>query len=312
MTADKARPPAIPFEVIDSHIHYFLTSALVNPDRWNGRYTPEQIERMKSRFEKNLRERAQPPMDYSPATAADYARRWREELDANGVSRAVFLTLDDDPGPLGEFVALAPGRFIPYAHVDPLDPAAPAKLERQVREFGCRGLKLITTTQWFHPYDPAVYPLYEKAQELGIPVLVHIGVSIGYTADFRYANPLDMQPALRDFPDLQFLLAHFGAGFLREALLLCYQCDNVCLDTSSSNIWMKYQDHDMTITDVFRRALEAAGPSRIVFGTDSSYFPRGYRRDILDQQYEALRGLGASDADMALIFAGNIRRLLRL
>ncbi len=301
----------LPLEVIDSHIHFFLSSALSDPARWGGRYTAEQLARMKQRFEQNLKERGQPAMDVSLQTPADYARRWAEEFDRHGVTAGCFLTLEEDLRPLSEFTARDPARFIPYAYVNPLDPAAPEKLSRQVQEHGARGLKLITTTQWFHPYDERIYPLYRRVTELGIPLLVHCGVSIGYQADFRYANPLELQPVLRDFPDLPILLAHFGAGFFREALLLCYQAKNLLLDTSSSNIWMKYQDHPMTIRDVLERALDAAGPERIVFGTDSSYFPRGFRRDIFNEQYEALRSLGGSDDELRQIFSGTIRRLLR-
>ncbi len=299
----------LPFEVVDAHIHYFLSSALNNPGDWGRKYTPEQLRRMKSRFERNLAERGQPKIDHTMRSAGEYAEAWRRDFDAHGISAGVFLTLDPDYASLEKFAALAPGRFIPFAHVDPLDPNAPTSLADQVRR-GARGLKLIATTQWFHPYDPAIYPLWEKAEELRLPVIVHSGVSIGYTADFRYANPLDLQPVLRDFPDLKILLAHFGTGFLREALLLCYQCPNLYLDTSSSNIWMKYQDHPLDLASVFRQSLEAAGPERIVFGTDSSYFPRGFRGDILRDQYQALTSLGCPDKDMALIFGGNIRRLL--
>ena len=299
----------LPFEVVDSHIHYFLTTPMVQPDMWAGRIPKEYIARMRDRFDKNLEERGQPPIDYGLSTAGEYADRWIEEFDQDGVSAGIFLSLDHDPSTLKEFIDLCPEKFIGYGFVDPLDPEGPEKLRRQVGELGFRGLKLIATNQWFHAYDKRIYPLYEEAQSLGIPLLIHFGVSIGYNADLRYANPLDIQPVLRDFPDLQVLLAHFGAGFFREALLLCYQCRNISLDTSSSNIWMKYQDHALDLREVFRLSLEAAGPERLVFGTDSSYFPRGFRDDILQLQYGILQELGRSEEEMGLIFGGNIRRL---
>jgi hypothetical protein len=268
------------------------------------------VARMRARFTKNLAARGEPGMGKAPASAQEYAALWKGELDDNGIEAAVFLSLSEDAAPFREFLDADRERFIGYGYVDPLDPGAPEMLTRQVREYGYRGLKLLTTTQKFHAYDERVYPLWERASELRIPVLVHSGVSIGYNADLRFANPLDLQPVLRDFPDLTILLAHFGAGFFREALLLTYQCDNLLLDTSSSNIWMRYQGTPMTLTDVFARALDAAGPERLVFGTDSSYFPRGFRRDILDAQRQALEELRVPEEHQALIFAGNLRRLL--
>jgi predicted TIM-barrel fold metal-dependent hydrolase len=298
--------------IVDSHIHLFLATPLSHPEKWPSGLSDEEQRLMKERFERNMKERGQPPMDLSLQTPAEYAGRWLEEFDGNGIAAGIFLSLQDDPGPMGEFVRAAPDRFIGYAFVDPRDPEAPGKLEHQVRECGFRGLKLIATNQAFRASDREVYPLWEKASELGIPVLIHYGVSIGYNADMRYANPLDLQPVLRDFPDLNFILAHFGTGFFREALMLCYQAENIHLDTSSSNIWIRYQGYPLTLKEVFRLALDAAGPRRVIFGTDSSYFPRGFRRDILDEQSAILDGLGLSDEDRQLVMGGNIRRLTGL
>jgi predicted TIM-barrel fold metal-dependent hydrolase len=301
---------SVPFPIVDSHVHFFLTSVLTDPTRAARGLSPAMVARMRERFAKNLAKRGEVAMGDAPETPGDYARLWLRELDANGIEAAVFLSLSDDATPFREFLAAAPGRFIGYGYVDPLDPGAPDELARQVRDYGYRGLKLVTTTQKFHPYDERAYPLWERAESLGIPVLIHCGVSIGYNADLRFANPIDLQPVLRDFPGLRVLLAHFGTGFFREALLLAYQCDNILLDTSSSNIWMRNQGTLMTLTDVFARALDAAGPERLVFGTDSSYFPRGFRRDILDSQLRALEELKVPEEQQAMIFAGNIRKVL--
>ena len=298
--------------IVDSHIHLFLATPLSNPEKWPSGLSGEERRLMKERFERNMKQRGQPPMDLSMQTPAEYAERWLEEFDRSGIEAGIFLSLQDDPSPLREFVAAAPDRFIGYAFVDPLDAEAPGKLEHQVRECGFRGLKLIATNQAFRASDREVYPLWEKAAELGIPVLIHYGVSIGYNADLRYANPLDLQPVLRDFPGLNFILAHFGTGFFREALMLCYQAENIYLDTSSSNIWIRYQGYPLTLKDVFRLALAAAGPRRVIFGTDSSYFPRGFRRDILDEQADILESLSLADEDRRLVMGGNIRRLAGL
>ena len=53
--------------------------------------------------------------------------------------------------------------------------------------------------------------------------------------------------------------------------MLADLCPNVYLDTSSTNSWMRYEALDLKT--VFRRALAVAGPERLLFGTDSSFFP---------------------------------------
>jgi predicted TIM-barrel fold metal-dependent hydrolase len=59
-------------------------------------------------------------------------------------------------------------------------------------------------------------------------------------------------------------------------------------------------------------ALEAVGPERILFGTDSSHFPRGYRRELWEEQVSLLKALGVAKDEAQLIMGGNIARLLEL
>ena len=64
----------------------------------------------------------------------------------------------------------------------------------------------------------------------------------------------------RAFPKVPVIIPHFGAGFLREALMAADQCPNIHLDTSSTNRWVKYHP-GLTLEDVFRQALAIAGPT---------------------------------------------------
>jgi predicted TIM-barrel fold metal-dependent hydrolase len=92
-----------------------------------------------------------------------------------------------------------------------------------------------------------------------------------------------------------------------------YQTHNVVMDTSGSNSWMNYQDVDLSITKIFEHALKAGGSCRVVFGTDSSFFPRGFRYNILEEQYNAVKSLlpqfNYTQEDVDLIFRDNILRL---
>ena len=105
-------------------------------------------------------------------------------------------------------------------------------------------------------------------------------------------------------------MPHFGAGLFREALMLVNASPNVYLDTSSSNAWMRYHP-GLTLAEVFRQALAVAGPDRLLFGTDSSYFPRGSQRPLHDQQRTALEALGVDASVTARVFGLNFDRLFR-
>ena len=112
--------------------------------------------------------------------------------------------------------------------------------------------------------------------------------------------------ALR-YPQVPIIIPHFGAGLLREALMVADLCPNVVLDTSSSNGWIKYVG--MTLADVFRQALAVVGPDRLLFGTDSSFFPRGWVRDVYEQQSSVLDEIGATAEARDKIFGYNFERL---
>ena len=91
--------------------------------------------------------------------------------------------------------------------------------------------------------------------------------------------------------------------------MLCDLCPNIYLDTSSSNSWMRYEEAHADLRAVFRRALDVAGPKRLFFGTDSSYFPRGWNREIFDAQTKALYEIGITEDIARLIFHENILKL---
>ena len=85
-------------------------------------------------------------------------------------------------------------------------------------------------------------------------------------------------------------------------------CPNIHFDTSSSNGWIRYTP-GLTLESVFRTALSVVGPSRLLFGTDSSFFPRGWQRGIHDAQKAIVSAIGLPATDETLIFGGNFDRL---
>ena len=125
-------------------------------------------------------------------------------------------------------------------------------------------------------------------------------------------NPLVLQDVARAFPDVPFVVPHFGCGYPRELLHLMWVCGNVYVDTSGSNEWMRWMPYALDLRTLFAKFLDTVGAQRIIFGTDSSWFPRGFARRYLEVQLEACRELGLGDGDVRLIFAGNAARLLGL
>lgn len=251
---------------------------------------------------------------------AKFAERWVAELDRHGVSSAAIIaSVPGDEDSVAAAVSAFPTRFHGYFLMDPTVADAPAQVEAALAK-GLQGVCLFPAMHRYSMHDPKVHEvLATVARHPGALVFVHCGIlSIGFRRklglpsrfDLRYSNPVDLHSVALDFPTVPFVLPHFGAGFFREALMLADLCPNVYFDTSSSNSWIRYLAPEPSLREVFRRALDVAGPKRLLFGTDSSFFPRGWVHGILDEQSKVLYELAVPDADVAAILGGNLQHLL--
>jgi predicted TIM-barrel fold metal-dependent hydrolase len=126
------------------------------------------------------------------------------------------------------------GRLLPFASLNPFivnDPAL--EFERLVKERGFRGFKVYPVYQHHYVNDSRLYPLYAKAQALGLPMLVHTGSSVFKGARIKYGDPLHLDDVAIDFPDLTILMAHSGRPFwYQQAFWMARQHKNVYLEIS--------------------------------------------------------------------------------
>lgn len=291
-------------DVVDAHVHLFSLPLF----REFVEKMPDAPPRWRKALEEGKwgrRNETLPDLD-ARAMAEWYAAR----LDDAGVARAVVMSTMPDLQYVRDFITASGGRVAALCNIDPRTPDAPELLEREMAA-GFKGVKLYPVNRCFHLSDPACRPFFEKAAELGAAITVHYGVTVDPAGDLRYADPTDLSPVARDYPDLPFVIAHFGAGYLHEALRLCYQCKNVCLDSSGTNNWMDYDPHGYTLAQVFDRALTALGPERVLFGTDSGT-TGPYRKWIAYQQMRILEEIGVLPDDRDLILRGNAVRIFRL
>ena len=254
------------------------------------------------------------PPEEDVHTDEEQAERWVADMDAKGLERVNFVMGGGNDN-LAKIVAMHPGRFTGFAHHTIWDDDAADELERAVKELGLKGFKMIASYQSRPVDDKAAYPVWETAENLEVPVLIHFGVlggGGGPARDLRNMNPLTLWSVASDFPTLEFVIPHFGACYWRELLQLCWHCPNVSVDTSGSNQWMRWMPYELTMKDLFRKAVETVGPERIIFATDSSYFPRGFSVDYLKEQLRVCYDMGLDEASIEKIFQGNATRLLKL
>lgn len=299
-------------EIIDAHMHLYTSKLSRYVEKKLAAQDPRVREAARIWKEGFIRKYNSEILEDNEDPPAGIAADWAAELDSHGVDKACFLALYPGEDELSEFLAARQGRFFGLATVDPHDPRAPELLRRRVKEEHYVGLKLYPPTQYFLPSEREVYPLYEEARGLGIPVVFHLGITLSFEADLRYADPLELHPVARDFPDLPLIVPHFGSGYLKELLFLAYHVHNIYLETSGKNIWTEYLPYPLSLQEAFKKSLQVFGPERIIFGTDSRMLSRGYRRDVLETQLSILAELGVGREETALIMGGNIRRLAKI
>ena len=295
------------FEILDCHIHFFTKTIMEASRQRREHANPHLAAAAQRNHERHMKKANNLQWD-APVDAHDAAQRWLHELDRAGITRGCFMAPTAENPELRAFLATN-DRFIGLSWINATEPDAAATLERE-RDAGLVGVKLYPVSAGYRINDRRCYPLYEAAARTGMFVLIHLGVTVGYHADLAYANPLDLHPVARDFPDVNFVVAHFGAGFMRESLMLAYQQENVYFDTSGSNNWRRTQVEDVSLKQVFERFLHGAGAERILYGSDSTNFPRGYRVNVLEEQLDVLEELDITDEDRALILGGNLKRLM--
>jgi aminocarboxymuconate-semialdehyde decarboxylase len=220
-----------------------------------------------------------------------------------------------------------PRRFIAFATLPLQDvPAAVAEAERAARA-GCRALYVGTNVNGRYLDNPVFEPLWACAVRHRLPVFTHplnnagedrmnewhLGNSVGNPGETALAAArLIMSGVLERHPDLEVVLAH-GAGtlpFLLGRLDHTYavrgEVKAALRRPPSAYVKRFYADtithHDQALAFL----VDAAGPSRVLLGTDLPY-------DMADPDPAGrLRRLHLRPADVESIESGNALRLLRL
>ncbi len=144
-------------------------------------------------------------------------------MDAAGVARIgvinyvspTLMGFTEEVNPwVAELARAAPERLIPFGGVDVRGPRPGERVDR-LQDLGVRAIKLHPPHQEFaaNAYRhglPGLAEVYDRAQELGLPVMVHTGTSIFPGARNVYADPLPLDDVGVDFPELDLILAHLG------------------------------------------------------------------------------------------------------
>lgn len=249
-----------------------------------------------------------------------FAATWLAELDRHGVHKAMLIaSLAPDLTSVAAAVQAYPERFWGAAMVNPLDPLTIPAVAPLVDSGQIRMLCLFPAMHGYSIQHDAVKNLIQAIPKARI--FVHCGIlSVGVRGklglpsrfDMKFSNPIDLHALALEFPSTRFVVPHFGAGYWRETLMVAQLCPNVYLDTSSSNSWMRLQAPAVSLTTVFKETLAITGPNRLLFGSDSSFFPRGWNAAVAVAQIPALEEIGADAGLARRLFVDNLHDFCEL
>ena len=277
-------------KAIDLHVHLPM-------QKWLDRAIGPHLEATEAYF------RARVPRKSIEQVAEEYAERdllgvvldWDDE----SVTGRGFMGNDWLASLAGEF----PGVLMGFGSVDPHSDAAVKEMER-CQDLGLKGLKFHPTMQQFDPGDRRFYPLWEKAEELGLILLFHTGTcGIGAGTPgaggtkIRYSHPGFLDSVGADFPGVTWIAAHFGWPWFMECLAIALHKSNVFIELSG---WApKYLPHEV-VREIGRRLN-----TRTLFGSDYPFIS-------LDRWFQEFEGLGLSDDAQRAIVVDNAAKLLGL
>ena len=214
--------------------------------------------------------------------------------------------LPDPNDYVAQTVESYPDVFVGFCSVDPRKgKAAVEELERSVLSLGLQGLKLHPIHQAFFPDDPAFIPLFAKAEELGIPVLMHSGYAAaganapgGGGFELAYSRPIPHVDSLAArHPGLTIIMAHPAWPWIQEQVAVALHKSNVFIDLSG---WAPRYIPKELISEASGRLRK-----KVLFGSDYPYISPV----IWLEQFQEL---DIRDEARPLILHDNAARILNL
>jgi predicted TIM-barrel fold metal-dependent hydrolase len=203
--------------------------------------------------------------------------------------KATGYQLFDDLLPL---VEQNPARFRPVANVNPhLHFPIVRELTRQL-DAGAAALKLHPVHGGFRCDDRALYPAYAVLVERRVPLVVHCGTSTFPGSMNELADPAILLPVVRDFPELDVVLAHGGRGWWYDAAASMAQ--------TFPNVWIELSGlPPKRLPDYYARFDLPRLARRWIFATDWPGVPG------TAENARAVAGLGFDADTVAGILGGN-------
>ena len=213
-----------------------------------------------------------------PAAKGEYIKDVVDEMKRLNVTAVVF----GDPKSVQKWKDAAPDRVIPgTSFSEGMQPSSRVDLDQLRKDFTTGGFKVMGEIglqyEGLSPSDPSVDKYFALAEELDIPVAIHMGTGGSgrgniTTPKFRgsMGNPLLLEELLARHPKLRVQVMHAGYPMIDNMLTLLQANSHVYVDVAGL-IW-SYPLKE--VNRYIERLVEAGFEDRVMFGTDQLQWPK--------------------------------------
>lgn len=122
----------------------------------------------------------------------------------------------------------------------------------------------------YYPSDKVASEYLMEMEDVGCPAIFHMGDCLNTVqcAKLKYSHPLGIDEVAVDYPGMNFIIAHMGYPWHRDAAEVCYKNNNVYADISGF-VYGDFTERDIFNFDkTLKKFLEICTHDKLLFATD--------------------------------------------
>jgi predicted TIM-barrel fold metal-dependent hydrolase len=210
---------------------------------------------------------------------------------------------------VADYVSRDPSKLIGFAGIDPTESAAVEEVTIARNDLKLRGITISPGAQDFHPADTRAMRVYAKAEELGMPILVHPVGQATEQSKLEFGRPFLLDEIARTFPKLRLVISQLGQPWIDETIFLLGKHPTIFADVSGlmGRPWQAYNalvsayqygviekllfGSDFPYTNATECIEAMYSLNQIAQGTNLPVVPREALRGIVERESLALLGL---------------------